>query len=455
MGISSLMSFQDGGSADTSSQNNSQQGLNTLILQAVNPFAVDVNKKAKEYQQVLQSTVRPPTRPSFFDLASDLGAALLAQPTKEKFPSIGRSIGIGFQNFKQELDAKNKAIDEQLDKIALQSVSMALGDKQKAEQNYNDLLYKRMLNAIDPDRGTAVTYGKKMDDGTMSYQTFGNKELDKIAEATNDGYVKIEKPMVQIGGGSTGLDEYYKGLGRAATKREEVFGQDYELAQKSNQLLDQMESYGQELPEEAFGLAPTVFEPINRFIISFPGIRDLPIADGLADIQSKREPMASVTVNLAMMNVQKTKGPISDTEMRLFISSIPSIAQTKQGYFNTIKIMREINDFIINFETARLKERDKYLSKEGGTVSGLQAHMSDWERKWRQDNRVFSKEQLDMFRDKALENEKAGNEERKRIANEALRYFDTVSTVTTTPQKTDINDLTDDEIQELLNQLNT
>ena len=287
----------------------------------------------------------------------------------------------------------------------------------------------------------------------MSYQTFGNKELDKIAEATNDGYVKIEKPMVQIGGGSTGLDEFYKGVGRAAAKSEEVYGQDYELAQKSNQLLDQMESYGQDLPEDAFGLAPQVFEPINRFIISFPGIRDLPIADGLAEIQSKREPMASVTVNLAMMNVQKTKGPISDTEMRLFISSIPSIAQTKQGYFNTIKIMREINDFIINFETARLKERDSYLSREGGTVSGLQAHMKDWETEWRQKNRVFSKEQLDMFRDKALET--AANPDRKKIADEALRYFDTVSTVTTTPQKTDINDLTEDEIQELLNQLNT
>jgi hypothetical protein len=216
-----------------------------------------------------------------------------------------------------------------------------------------------------------------------------------------------------------------------------------------------MESYGQELPEEAFGLAPAVFEPINRFIISFPGIRDLPIADGLAEIQSKREPMASVTVNLAMMNVQKTKGPISDTEMRLFISSIPSIAQTKQGYFNTIQIMREINNFIIDFETARLKERDKYLSREEATVSGLQAYMSDWEKEWRQNNKVFSKEQLDMFRDKALENEKAGNEERKRIADEALRYFDTVSTVTTTPQKKDINDLTEDEIQELLNQFNT
>ena len=95
------------------------------------------------------------------------------------------------------------------------------------------------------------------------------------------------------------------------------------------------------------------------------------------------------------------------------------------------------------------------MSREGGTVSGLQAHMKDWETEWRQKNKVFSREQLDMFRDAALENEKAGNEERKRIADEAVRYFDTVSTVTTTPQKTDINDLTEDEIQELLNQLNT
>ena len=167
MGISSLMGYENGGDVNTGTQNNTQQGLNTLSPQTFNPFSVDVDKKAKEYQQVLQSTVRPPTRPSFFDLASDIGAALLAQPAKERFPSIGRSIGIGFQNFKQELDAKNKAIDEQMDKIALQSVGMALGDKQKSEQNYNDLLYKQLLNSIDPDRGTAVTYGKKMEDGTM------------------------------------------------------------------------------------------------------------------------------------------------------------------------------------------------------------------------------------------------------------------------------------------------
>ena len=248
--------------------------------------------------------------------------------------------------------------------------------------------------------------------------------------------------MVQIGGASTGLDEVYKGLGRATAKSEEVYGQDYELAQKSNQLLDQMESYGRDLPEDAFGLAPQVFEPI---------IRDLPIADGLAEIISKREPMASVTVNLAMMNVQKTKGPISDTEMRLFISSIPSIAQTKDGFFNTIQIMREINNFIIRFETERLAARDEYFNKEGATVSGLQAHMRKWETDWRNNNNAFSQERLDEFTEAAIETQ--SNAERSAIANEALAYYDSLSEKTTTPQKTDINDLTEDEIQELLNQL--
>jgi hypothetical protein len=51
-----------------------------------------------------------------------------------------------------------------------------------------------------------------------------------------------------------------------------------------------MEKYGYELPEDAFGLAPQLFEPIRRFIVSFPGIKNLPIADGLKEIQSKSEP---------------------------------------------------------------------------------------------------------------------------------------------------------------------
>ncbi len=190
MGISSLMGYQEGGGVNTSTQSNNQElgteGLGSLTLQ-VTPPRVDIGKKSEEYRNLLSSVIRPPSKPSFYDLASQLGAALLAQQSKEKIPSIGRGLGIGFQSFKQELDAKNKALEENLDKIALQSVTMALDDSRKAEQSYNDLLYKQLLSSIDPDRGTVQTYGKQLDDGTMSYQTFGNKEIDKLTKETGNG----------------------------------------------------------------------------------------------------------------------------------------------------------------------------------------------------------------------------------------------------------------------------
>lgn len=414
----------DVGSTPTSSDA-LQSNISALLLQAVNPMSMDVNKRSKEYQDMLRGAVSEPRRPSFYDLASEIGRGLLAQQS-EKLPSIGRGVGLGFQSFKQEHDAKTKAFDEKLDNLAVQSVSLAIGDKQKAEQNYNQLVYQELLDSINPDKGTAVTYGKKLENGEMSYKTFGSKEVSDIAEATADGYAEIKSPMVQIGGDSAkGLDEIYKGLGRSYAKSEDVYGQDYELAQKSNQLLDQMEKSGNALPEGAFGLAPLLFEDINRFISSFPGIRDLPIAEGLAEIQSKREPMASVTVNLAMMNVQKTKGPISDTEMKLFISSIPSLAQTKDGFFGTIRIMREINDFIIRFESERVNERARYFSKEGASVTGLIDHMRNWETKWRKENNAFSEDDLKTFENFAYETSK--DPERQRIANEAINYYDTMS----------------------------
>ena len=147
-------------------------------------------------------------------------------------PSIGRGIGLGFQSFKKELDAKTKAFDERLDNLAVQSVNLAIGDKQKAEQNYNSLLYKELLDSINPDKGTAVNYAKQGEDGNISYKTFGSKEVDKIAEATREGYTEVTQPMVQIGGQETGLGEFYKNLGRAAGKQEETYAQDYELAIK-------------------------------------------------------------------------------------------------------------------------------------------------------------------------------------------------------------------------------
>jgi hypothetical protein len=87
--------------------------------------------------------------------------------------------------------------------------------------------------------------------------------------------------------------------------------------------------------------------------------------------------------------------------------------------------MREINDFIIRFESERVNERARYFSQEGASVTGLIDHMRNWETKWRKENNAFSEDDLKTFENFAYETSK--DPERQRIANEAINYYDTMS----------------------------
>ena len=135
-GLKSLMGYENGGGVTNEEQTTDtnqnitlgQEGISALLLQALNPSNIDVGEKAQEYQGMLSGALTPPRRASFYDLASDIGAGLLLQPSQEKMPSIGRGIGLGFQSFKKELDAKTKAFDEKLDNLAGQSVNLVIGD---------------------------------------------------------------------------------------------------------------------------------------------------------------------------------------------------------------------------------------------------------------------------------------------------------------------------------------
>ena len=42
-----------------------QSNISALLLQAVNPMSMDVNKRSKEYQDMLRGAVSEPRRPSF------------------------------------------------------------------------------------------------------------------------------------------------------------------------------------------------------------------------------------------------------------------------------------------------------------------------------------------------------------------------------------------------------
>ena len=93
MGISSLMGYQDGGGVDP---------LDSARKRAETKYDNSFDK----YQQRLSAIQSKRSPVSFYEAASKIGAGLLAQQA-EKFPSIGRGLGIGFQSLSDEI-AKRK-----------------------------------------------------------------------------------------------------------------------------------------------------------------------------------------------------------------------------------------------------------------------------------------------------------------------------------------------------------
>ena len=120
MGISSLMGYQDGGGVgdetvtdslvDESSKKEIEDStfdmnqLTNLLEQN------DMQFQFKQYRNMLNDIAPPRPRATGYDLASALGAGLLAEQS-QKFGSLGRGLGAGFAQFnalQKEIDAENR-----------------------------------------------------------------------------------------------------------------------------------------------------------------------------------------------------------------------------------------------------------------------------------------------------------------------------------------------------------
>ena len=99
-GIPTLMGFQEGGDVDTDQTNTDTSGIISAMLDPQ-----DVTQNFALYSSLLNQLAPEPRRLTGYDLASELGKGLLAQQS-EKFPSLGRGIGLGFQSFKSLQDEK-------------------------------------------------------------------------------------------------------------------------------------------------------------------------------------------------------------------------------------------------------------------------------------------------------------------------------------------------------------
>ena len=131
MGISSLMGYQDGGGVEdeTLQQSLADPSVQALLAKmlANQGGGDDTQAQFRQYTQMLDTIAPPRPRATGYDLASSLGAGLLAQQG-EKFSSLGRGIGLGFQDFnklQKEIDAENRKNKQQNKELCGRMVLMS------------------------------------------------------------------------------------------------------------------------------------------------------------------------------------------------------------------------------------------------------------------------------------------------------------------------------------------
>lgn len=339
------------------SQPTTNNGLPSMLQMYADIAVPNLQDRTTEYKEALSPLAQQPQRPSFYDLAGEISKGLFAQQA-EKFPSIGRGVTLGFNSFSDKEKAKRKSYEKDAKDLASKATELALGDVMKGRENFTKLLGDQIIKAYSPEIGTSVELVKINDDGTKEYKTLGNKQIAELNQANAEGFNKVTSGGLTVNtgdSGGSGLDKYFEEAGKNLGKADADYNQDLKLANDSEMLLALYRQKVDGLPDEAFGIVPKNTVALRNIMTSIPMLESLVNKSALGTAES----INNLTINLAMMSVQKTKGPISDTEMRLFIGGIPNMAQTREGVYQTLDLMNTLNQHIIKFSDARAKKKTK------------------------------------------------------------------------------------------------
>jgi len=399
MGISSLMGYQEGGDVDTKKDT----------------FDTSFDK----YQSRL-SALRTPSQPvSFYDVASKLGAGLLAQQA-EKFPSIGRGLGLGFQSLSEEIAKRREQKRKEEEAVAMKAMELAITDERQAQKYLNDYALK-MIDMANKDIKTITLDTSMLVDSigadgepVINTQT-GVPFRDKTTLKANDPYINelLGLGAVVLDRASTNIN--LQGAGNELDKRRAANIADAEAkwqeeADAATALRDQVEvarSLATDLGEEGFGAVESLTLGLRNIIA---GTRFANIVD--VDKLAGQQALTQTSIGFVMSLVGKTKGAISNKEMEIFFAASPTLASTYQGYMEMLGYMDRIAEL-----TERYNEewQAKQVDLQGKSISEINAEFAKFKREFKAkpENKLIQsdeeRKQLESIADKDTYNEVNSN----------------------------------------------
>jgi hypothetical protein len=332
----------------------------TPVLQSDN-----FKKNFTLYKDQLMELMNDPQKPSFYQLASDVGAAMLAAD-----PKLGafRSLGLGFASFSEKENQRKAQRQQAKEAVRLKAFELARGEAEQQRQNELEL---RIANA---EAATGEITRK-----SLPFNANNPVEIEYARKLPNVRQIETPQSAVNI---SSATDPYLKfAAERMNQVVEKISGAD-EDAQAVLNDLGALESALESINYDVGAIKAGTLDV--RKLLSELGVRP---DSGIKD----EEVIRTIQTRLALRLVALTKGPISDREMTTFINAMPGLGSSAEGIRQQIALMKELarynekffNDYNSDTELRAVLDAP---STEFNAAQKETAY-NNWRRNWLKNNK--------------------------------------------------------------------
>jgi hypothetical protein len=381
----------------------------------------DFEESQKKYADRFSAIIPDSRQANLFDLASNLGAQLLSQPTGPG--SFARGLGMGFTAFNQQLEKTDQEKRERDRTIGIEALKLATTDENAAKERISKYIIEEMkqanrsvkyltfemdeLDAEGKPTGKRIQvpvpdYDRKTQEAYRNNRTKDNPlGVDRNVTVTGqaESQVTVEAPKT--------ASYFAKAEGAAASDMINAWVKEGNNAKSQLNSIDQALIVSEKLTDENFGTIASNTLPFRKLLTELGVIDD---SETIGD----QELMLSLGTRFAMALVGQTKGAVSDREMELFIRASANLGQSLEGFKKQLGYLRKIADLQARFKTDFVrdaKEGKIYTSEmsDEEVASALRAYQENWQ----QQNPFLTEDDRAILNQAALQSTKEASAWRK------------------------------------------
>jgi hypothetical protein len=371
------------------------------------PVMQQVEGLFTKYQKRLAPYAYQSPKMGIYDLASDLGAAILATP---KSGNVYEGIGRGFGNFSARIRANQEANAKANQQIAFQAMNLAMQDEQKAQDYLQRYSLELLKLANDPGDLVTIEFDEMVpsvdeqgepvldDDGKPVMVASGVRKQGTFRDnATNKSVIndllknrngiQIKSPNTVINQSEAGDKEYTK----AMIANENTITEESRAASGVIDQVKYARMVAERIGESGYGPQEAFLLPIKKILVGV-GL------DGMIDSSRVGDQilMNQLGIGFAMAIVGQTKGAISNREMEMFLAASPVLTSTYNGFMKQLDYLERIAKRSEDYAIAYSEEADRLEGLKFSKAKqkrGLDRFAATWQRK----NPIFEPEEFETL----------------------------------------------------------